>query len=819
MDAIVRDVRYAWRVIIRAPLTSGAAVATLALGIGATSAIFSVVNAALLTPLPGIADPDRVVIVGRTYDGSGFDNSSYPNYVDLRDQNHAFTDVAAATPAALSLSVDDRAERRAGALVTPNYFRTLGVTFALGHAFDISPLDRQSGPPVAVIGHGVWLQQFGRDPGVIGRTISLNGRLCEIVGVTAAGFRGADATAPQDIWVPTWTAGSLEVLPRSWRQIDLFRNREAVWIKLYARLRPGLDLAQARTDVQALATRLRAYPENAKNGWDVAPGAGLEPDDRRELMRVMTMLFGAVAVLLLLACANVANLSLARAAARVHELTVRLAVGASRSRLVRQLLTESLLLAILGGAGGVIVAWAATEWLSTLFADSARLPLAMDLSPDARVVLFTLAVSGLTALVFGVGPALRSSKVDLVPALKDAAAIAPRRTALRRALVAAQLTLSIVLLIAAGLFLRTLRAFNAIDTGVNASNVTIGTIEPWITGRYDESRLRQFYMLLLPRVQAIRGVEAATLGRIAPVTPRGYGVGATIPDKPGSFAETRGLQFNTVATNYFDVLGIRVLRGRGFRETDAAASMPVVVVNEVAARRLWPGEDPLRKQIWVRGEPVARQVVGVVAAIKYRNLIETPYPLAYFPLSQPVPMPEAPIVLHVRSRLPTVQLEAALSNAVQALDPALPVFNVKRLSDHMADSYWRQRIVGTVTKSLGILALALGSIGMYGVMAFAAATRTREIGVRMALGATAGEIVRLFVWDAARLVGVATATGIALALGMSRLVAAMLFGVDARDPLTFAVAAGVLGAAGLFASAAPAIRASRVDPMLALRRD
>ena len=354
---------------------------------------------------------------------------------------------------------------------------------------------------------------------------------------------------------------------------------------------------------------------------------------------------------------------------------------------------------------------------------------------------------------------------------------------------------------------------------MNAGHVLIGTIEPSVTGRYDETRLRQFYTTLLPRIQAIPGVDAAALARLAPVTPRGYGMGATIPDRPGSFVETRGLQFNTVSTNYFDVLGIRIVRGRGFTSGDTAASAPVVIINDVAARRLWPGEDAIRRQIWVRGEPVPRLVVGVAAAIKYRNLIETPYALAYYPLSQPVPMPDAPVVAHIRSRLPVAQIGAALAREVSALDPGVPVFDVKRLSDHMAESYWRQRIVGIFTGALAVLALALGSIGMYGVMAFAAAARTREIGVRIALGATSASVVAMFLRDALRLIAMAAIAGVAIALLSGRLVTALLLGVSPRDPLTFAVVILVLGAAGLIASAVPAVRASHVDPMLALRRE
>jgi putative ABC transport system permease protein len=818
MTTFLHDVRYAWRVLWRAPLTSGVAVLTLALGIGAASAIFAFVNATLLTPPAGVADPGRLVTIGRTYEGDGFDNSSYPNYADLRDQNRVFSDVAAVTPAPLSLSDGGRAERKQGALVTPNYFRTLGVAFARGGGFD-ARIASGGDPSVAVISHAAWVQQFGGDPEIVGRLVSLNGERFEIIGVTAAGFRGVDATSPQDIWAPLWTVWTLHVFPPAFRAVDVFRDREAVWVMLYARLKPGVTPDQARGDVGAIDRRLHAYPENARNGWSIAAGVGLDPGDRRDLVRLSQLLFAGVGALFLLACANVANLSLARAAARVHEVSVRLAIGATRARLVRQLLTESLLLAVCGGMLGVIVQQAASDWLSSLLAASSRLTLTVDTSPAPRVVLFAFAAAALAALLFGVAPALRSARGDLVPALKEAVAIAPRQSRLRRGLVVAQLVLSIVLLVGAGLLIRTIRAFDAVDTGVNVADVVIGTVEPAITGRYDEARLRQFYAQLLPRLRSIPGVTAAALGRIAPVTSHGFGVSARVLDKPGSFTETRGLQFNTVSSNYFDVLGMHVLRGRGFSEADTATSMPVMVINDLAASRLWPNENPIGRQILVGGEPTPRQVVGVVATIKYRNLVETSYPLAYYPLSQPVPMADAPIVIHVRSRRPVAALAAALGREVQAIDPELPVFDVKRLSDHIAQSYWRQRIVGLFTTVLAVLALALGAIGMYGVMTFAVTERTREIGVRMALGASRRQVLGMFLLDATRLIGLSIAAGIGLSLLFSRLVASLLFGVNAHDPLTYLAATVVLAGAGLLACAVPALRASRVDPMLVLRRE
>lgn len=816
----MRDVRYALRMLLKAPAMSVMAIVTLALGIGATSAIFSLVNATLVRPLPGIGEPDRVVTIGRTIDGEGFDNSSYLNYVDLRDQNTSFSDVAALKPAGFSLSTESRAVRVMGAVVTSNYFRTLGVRFARGAPFADSHEKGRDGSAVAVISYAVWAQHFGLDADIVGRTVAINGHPFQIAGVTARAFRGTDATSPQDVWLPLSAVRTVPIFPAFQRDIDWFQRRRGVWLMLYARLKPETSVAQASAQVQAIALRLRAYPENEKNGWRVAPGVGLDPDDRRQVVRLAGLLFAAVGVLFVLACVNVATLTLSRVTARAREVSVRLAVGASRARIVRQLLTESLMLALLGGLGGLLVAFWAAAGMSGLFSGSARFALAVDLSPDLRVLGFALASSCLAGILVGLAPALHSSRNALLPALKEAAGTARRPSRLRRALVVAQLTLSTVLLVGAGLLLQSVRAFNAIQPGFDATNLLLLTVEPSITGRYDdEARLRLFYGRLLERLRSVRGVEAATLARLAPVTPRGSGTHARIPDKPGSVVETSGLQFNTVAPDYFHVMGIPLLRGRSLSADDTAASPPVAVVNEMAARRFWPDEDAVGKLIWVAGEAAPRQVVGVAGVVKYRNLVEQSYPLAYYSILQPHPMPEAPAVLHVRARLPLATVVAAVEREVHALDPHVPVFDVKSVSRHVADSYWQQRVIGIVIGILAALALTLGSVGMYGVMAYAAAERTREMGIRLALGATATDIVRLFTVDAARLVATGALLGVILARAAARLMSTLLFGVTPGDPVTYASAVVLLAVVALVACTAPAVRATRVDPIIAVRAE
>jgi predicted permease len=442
----MHEIRYAFRMLLKAPAMSGMAVVTLALGIGTTSAIFSLVNAALLRPLPGIGDPDHVVTIGGTIDGEGFDNSGYPNYVDLREQNTVFTDVAALKPLPLSLGTGHRAVRLTGALVTPNYFRTLGVSFAMGRPLPEGRDPAGEGSPVAVISHAVWAQHFGRDPKIVGKAVSVNGQPFEIVGVAARAFRGTDPTAPHDIWLPLFVATTLPGVRGLFRDIDWFQTRKGIWIMLYARLKPTMALERARADVAAVAQRLRRYPENEKFGWEVVPGVGLQPEDRALLLRLAGLLFAGVGLLYLLACANAATLTLSRMAARGREMSVRLALGASRLRVARQLLIESVLLSLVAGAAGLLVAVWVGGWMSRLFGAAARFPLALDLSPDLLVLAFTFLAACLAGVLVGVAPALHSARAGPMAVLKESAGATRRSSLLRRGLVVAQLALSIVLL-------------------------------------------------------------------------------------------------------------------------------------------------------------------------------------------------------------------------------------------------------------------------------------------------------------------------------------------------------------------------------------
>ena len=816
MYSLLQDFRHGVRLLLRAPGFTAAAVVTLTLGIGATSVIFSLINAVLLRPLPGITEPDRVVTIGRTFKGQGFDNSSSPNYRDLRDQNTVFTDVAAEHPLPVALSAGREAERLNGAVVTPNFFRTLGVHLARGNGFTDSNDVGGTAPASVVISYGAWQRQFGSDGDIIGKTVRVNGSPMVVVGVTPRGFLGTDATSTVDVWVPMGAAR--QVLP-SWIDLDeTLREREWVWILLYAHLKPGVTYEQANADVQTIAGRLQtSYPSLKEQGvgWAVAPGVGLAPDERRDLVRLTGILFGVVGLLLVLACANVSNLLLARATARKREITVRLALGAGRGRLVRQLLTESLLLSALGGLSGLVLSfWAATA-LSRFFAASSRFALAVDLTPDWRVFTFTFVAAAVTGIIFGLAPALQSARSDLVRSLKESVALAPRQSRLRPFLVVTQLTLSLVLLTGAGLLLRTLWNFNQIRPGFNARDLALMTIEPTHTGPYDIDQLHSFYTRLFERLRTLPGVEDVTLARVAPVTARGWGVNARYPDKPDY--PNHGLQYNSVSPNYFAMMNIPVLRGRSFSLQDSPASPRVMVINETMAKTVWPGEDAIGKQVIVADETVPRQIVGIVADVKYRSLLDKPRPYAYFSMWQPYPLPDAPTVIHLRTRRPLAEVAAEVKHELRAFDPNLPLFDVKTISDHVADSYWRQRMTGILISIFAALALALGVAGMYGVMTYIVAERTREVGIRMALGARAADVVRGMVSHGAWMVGIGVLAGTAAALAAARLLSTYLYGVSTSDPVTLVVAVAVLVCSGLVASYVPARRAARVDPMVALR--
>ncbi len=812
MTTLLQDVRYGLRMLRKAPSFTAVAVLTLALGIGANTAIFSLINSTLLRPVPGIAEPNRLVTIGRTMPDDPFDNSSYPNYLDLRAQNTVFSEVAAYHALPLNLSGDGRSERVSGLLVSANYFRVLGVQMARGREFEESE-DVLNSARVAVISHAMWVRRFGSDPGMIGRTLAINGQPATIVGIAGRDFRGSD-TDTYDIWVPM---GMVPTVLPGWLKVEEWMpRRQAVWIMLIARLKPGVTFEQANAETKTIFARLRAaYPQELKDvDVTLMRGVGMEPDSSREMLRLSALLLGVVTLLLLLACANIANLVLARATARRREVAVRTALGASRARVMRQLVTGSMLLGLLGGATGLVISVWMAGAIPKMFPSAGFV--AGESALDGRVLGFALVVSLITGVLFGIVPAWQASRSELVPALKEAAALSPRPSRLRSVLVAAQLTISLVLMVGAGLLLRTLRNYNAVDLGFDTRDLVILSVDPTIVGTYDGARLRLFHQQLLTRLQAAPGVESVTFSRIPPMTSMGYGTGASIPGG-GTKLQDIGLQFNTVAPNYFEMMHVPVLRGRAFAPQDSDGAPPMVVVNETAARSFWPGEDPIGKTIQVKGEPQPRQVIGVARDTKYRQWANDTRRYAYYSIWQPYPMPQAPTTILLRSKLPLEQIAGAIRREVQALDANIPVYAVESFAEHVGNRLWRERMTATLIAAFTVLALLLAMIGIYGVMAYAVTQRTHEVGIRMALGARPAQVLQLVLRQAIRMTLGGVAAGILAALALTRVLRNLLFGVGATDALTFVSVAVLLAAVALLSSYIPARRATKVDPMVALR--
>jgi predicted permease len=810
METLIQDVRYAARMLLRSPGLTAVAVLSLALGIGANSTIFSWAKAILFQPMPGVAESNRLVVVAGRMTSGGYSSTSYPDYVDIRDNNEVLSGLIAYDMQAMSFSESGEARRIYGSVVSGNYFDVLGVKAALGRTFlpdeDLTPNTH----PVAVIGHGFWQRRFAGDPNVIGNTMTLNSHPFTIIGVAPENFAGTLIGFSMDVWVPMMM--SEQVVPGGSR----LNVRGDHWFQVMGRLKPGVSQEQAEAAVDTIARQLAEQYPNTNEGrgaavlplWKSPWGAGF-------IMRpVLFVLSAVVGLVLLIACANVANLLLARAVGRRKEIAIRLSMGASRARLIRQLLTESLLLALLGGAGGVLVAY----WGSGLFMafiPAIDIPVKLFIAIDSGVLGFTLAVSLVTGIIFGLAPALQASNPNIIVALKDESARAAGsrgKARLRNALVVAQVALSLILLIGAALFLKTLQKSQTIDVGFDPRNMLLTSLDLFSNG-YTTERGKLFQQQLVQRVGALAGVESVTLARSAPL---GFGgsnsTGVAIDGYEPRPGEQISIEYNNVGPNYFHTMGIPLIAGRDFTARDDEQAPRVVVINETMARRYWPGQDPLGKQL--RTGPRAYQVAGVAKDIKYHNLGEEPQPYMYFSMQQ-FYKPE--VVLHARvSGDPTTML-SALRQTVASMDPNLPLFDSETMTANMSDSLFPQRIAASLLGLFGLLALVLAAVGLYGVMAHSVTQRTHEIGIRMALGARASDVLRLVVGQGMRLALVGVAAGLAGSFALTRFLSSLLYGVSATDIATFAVTPLLLVGVALVACFVPARRAARVDPMVALR--
>src|SRR5215813_247271 len=809
MESFIQDLRFGVRMSIKNPGLTLVAVITLALGIGANTTIFSVVDRLLMRMLP-VNEPERLVnLIGRDEKGGHELNFSYPIYKDYRDQNNVFDGLLAYSETAMNLNEGGQPERIMGVLVSGNYFDTLGVTPALGRAF-LPEEDRTPGAhPVAVVSYGLWQRRFGADPKLVGRAITLNTHSFTVIGVAPAEFRGVRRGVSPDVYVP------MQMIAQAWpaRKPDDLNNRKFSWLNLMGRLRPGVTRAQAQTTMSALSSRIMQVHPNTWPLIALEDGSQGETGGISDLRTPLKLLMTTVALVLLIACVNVANLLLARAQTRSREMAVRLAVGASRYRLIRQLLTESLLLWLLGGLLGLFLA----VWLTGVLAaysppagDSA--PPLLDAGIDWRALAFTATLSLLTGLLFGLVPAWRSSKPNLTVGLKEeSVAAGSGRVSGRGALISAQIALSLVVLVCAGLCVRSLLALQRIDAGFETAKVLVMGLDLSLNG-YKEEQGRQFYANLLERVSALPGVEAASLARIVPLTGSGMRITVGIEGYTPTDDKPINIDMNIVGPRYCATMNLPLVAGREFTANDNAAAPPVVIINEAAARTYWPNQNPLGKRLIIDGQPT--EIIGVTGASRYRSLTEAFRPGMLLPAAQNY-FPD--LSLHLRSAGDPASLIESARRELRALDPQLPATNIRTLEEQRRNSLYSERVTALLLSAFGALALLLAALGIYGVMAYAVAQRTREFGIRMALGARAGDVLRLMMSQGARLIGAGVALGLAGAFAATRLIRSFLYQVSYTDPMAFVSAALLLAAVALLACYIPARRATKVDPMVALR--
>ncbi|HLM57720.1 MAG TPA: ABC transporter permease [Pyrinomonadaceae bacterium] len=826
---LLRDLRYGVRVLAKRPGFTAVAALTLALGIGVNTAILSVVNGFVLRPLP-VEKPDELVAThwGRKKDARVWGEFSYTNYLDLRGQNKSFSDLCAWRETSAGVSSTEsrnagdnaRAEIIWGELVSGNYFDVMGVKPLLGRGFLPEEDSTPNTHPVTVIGHTLWQRRFGADPSIVGKTIYLNGQAFTIVGVMPEPFLGGEYYLRKAFWVPVMMAQKFG------RRAEWRTDRGYALWKLYGRLKPGVTMGQAETDLNLVAGDLATlYPgENADTKIQLTTELGGRYENATEVIRYGGFLALCVSgLVLLLACFNVANLMLARATTRAREIGIRLAIGASRGRIVRQLLTESVLLALTGGALGLAFAYWSSGAVWASF-PPVPYPISLDFAPDGYVLKWMMAVSLTTGVLFGLAPAVLASRTDLVNVIKGGGAKTThgrRRPSLRGVLVVAQVTISIVVLICAGLFIRSLREVRQTDPGFEAENLVTMMINPRSLAYDEQEATRRFFPELLRRIEAQPGVRAAAMIDEMPLavghTTRGPVVKEGELDPPPN--QGFNCDVSLVTPKYFDAMLIPLVEGRDFDDRDSADSPRVVVVNQEFARRFYGGErDALGRRFnFGQGTPLM-QIVGVVKDGRYRSLYEDRLPFIFLPLYQ---NPRTAMTLLVSAQ-PEGGAQAAVEVArreIAQMDARLPVYGVMVGEENLAMAYWGANVAAGMATTFGLLALLLATMGLYSVMTYAVSQRTREIGIRMALGAALRDVVRLVVGQGMRMALLGIALGLLGAFALTRVLASLLLGIGTTDSVTFVGVPLLLVAVALLACYIPARRAARVNPLVALRHD
>ena len=816
MRILLQDLRYGLRMLMKHPGFTLVAVLTLALGIGANTAIFSVVNAIVLRPLP-FAEPDRLVQVWETMPGNDRRWVAPGNFIDWRNQAQAFEQIAGYANANLNLTGEGEPERLTGAAVTDNLFSTLGVKAAKGRTFLPEDVLREDGR-VAVLSDGLWQRRFGADPNIVGKNLLLDDKSYTVIGVMPEGF-GFPAQA--EIWV-LGTRGSAvpPSLTAQFPKSDLTTERDIHIYSAVARLKPNATLEQAQSEMSAIASRLaQAYPET--NGGLGVNVIRLHQQIVGGVQSLLFILLGAVAFVLLIACTNVANLLLAHATERERELAIRLALGAGRFRLIRQMLTESMLLSLTGGAIGLLLAmWGVDLFVGLSPGDIPRLS---EIGVDGRLLGFTLLISLVTGVGFGLLPALQATRLDPQHALKEGGTKATegrRRRRARNLLVVSEIALAQVLLIGAGLLIVSFMRLQAVDPGFNPSNLLTARMSLSVTKYSDQNKKIAFYNQVLERLQAIPGVRSAGLVMNLPLSGSNMNRGFLVEGRPEAKPdENVSVDYQVTSPGYFSTMEIPIIKGRAFTELDTEGRPRVAIINEIMARKYFPGEDPIGKRIAfgeANKEESWRTIVGVAGNVRHASINEQPFPGAYTPYAQDRES-WSRIALVLRANGNPESLAAAVRKEISAIDPQQPVSNIQTMEQLMAASIKRPRFIMLLLGLLASIALALSVVGIYGLISYSITERTHEIGVRMALGAQAGDVLRMVVGQGLKLILVGLTIGVAGAFALTRLMSSLLFGVSTVDPVTFLGVSALLAMAALLACYIPARRATRVDPMVALR--
>ena len=832
LEQIAQDFRYGFRSLRKSPLFTAVAVSTLALGIGANTAIFSLMDQVLLELLP-VKHPEQLALVAergiRFGDSWGDNDISYPMYRDFRDGNQVFSGMFCRYPTSVSLGYGDRTEQVAAELVSGSYFPVLGVTTVIGRT--LTPDDDRvpGGHPVAMLSYSFWQNRFSSDPSIVGRQIVVNGYTFTVVGVSQAGFDGVELGYKSKVFIPMMMQAQMTPLS------DRLEDRSLSWVTAFGRLKPSVDIAQAKASLQPLMHNilevevqeptLQHYSDYdqaqfLKNSVDVLPGSRGWSGLREQMQTPLWVLAALSGAVLLLACANVANLLLARATTREREMAVRLAIGAGCRRIIRQLLVESFLLGVIGMAVGLGLAFLADRFLLATFfpADSAG-DFPISSVPDMRVLLFALGMMLLTVLVFGVAPAFQSSQADITSNLKDRAGSVAggKQVALRKMLVSGQMALALLLLIGATLFLRTLANLESSGPGFSTEHLMAFSVNPSLNG-YVNDRAKDFFRRLADDLQALPGVSSVGLSTMPLLQGYGWNNALIAEGYSADAGQEQRAVCDMISPKLFGTLGVPIVAGRDFTVLD---TRPVAIINETLARKYFAGRNPVGLHIGMVDDRAAApdtlnlEIIGVVKDLKYKNLRD-PAPLqAYFPYWHDEKARF--MTYYLRTRIDPQQLMEAVRERVRRLDPNIPVVDMRTVDQQIGLSLKTERLVASLSAIFGALATALAVLGLYGVMAYSVARRRREIGIRVALGALQSDVIWMVMRQVVVLSGTGLAVGGLLAFALGGLIRGQLYGLQPHDPFTFVSAGLVLAVAAGMAGLIPSWRASRVDPMVALR--